>query len=920
MEHEMPAMVTWYDYRLVALSIFISICASYAALDLAGRIAAGSGWIRRVWLLGGATAMGLGIWSMHYIGMLAFHLPVSVRYDVPLVLLSLGAAIFASAIALYTVSLNRLTMLKALCGAGVMGAGIGAMHYIGMAAMRLNAMCHYHLGVVILSIVIAVVVSMAALWLVFRFGTNGRGAFWLKFGSAVVMGFATAAMHYTGMAAVSYTSSASIGNDSRAISISSLGTASIVIVTLVVLCFGILTSMVDQRFSAQGLELQSSEERYRLLFERTPAGVFRTGLDGEILEANEACSRIFGYASRQEHLANRCQKHYFDEGDRAIFIEKLLREGTVTNLEGRFRRVDGSTVWVLENAVLVEGFNGAPATMEGTLIDITDRKVMEEELKSARIAAESANEAKSEFLATMSHEIRTPMNGVLGMTELVLETNLTAEQRESLQLVKSAGHSLLSIINDILDFSKIEAGKMELDSLPFSLRQSLSETMKAASLRAHQKGLELGYEISPEITDSVVGDPGRLRQIVTNLVSNAIKFTEKGEVVVSVEEEAEGPEGLRLHFKVQDTGIGIPKDSLAKVFQAFSQADGSTTRKYGGTGLGLTISTKLVEQMRGKLWVESVAGQGSTFHFTVHLGMQTVARQAVPAPPDQLRGVAALIVDDNFTNRRILTAALARWGMKVTTAENGTVALQALQSAAAEGKPFKLILLDGQMPVADGFVVAEQIRKIPGASDLTIMMLTSAGYPGEAARCRELGIDGYLVKPIGHAELLQAVCNVLQKGPRNANAPLLTRHSLQEDRQRLRVLLAEDNAVNQAVATRLLERRGFSVTAVGDGRAAVDALSAGSFDVVLMDIQMPGMDGFQAVAEIRRREEASGRHVPVIALTAHALVGDNKRCLDAGMDDYISKPIDKTELLAAIDRALATCKSAPAFSADTVIV
>ena len=924
MQHDMTSMTSWHDHRLVALSILISICASYAALDLAGRTAAARGRVRWAWLMGGATTMGLGIWSMHYIGMLAFHLPVPVKYDVPLVLISLVIAITASGIALRAVSLNGLTRLKVLTGAAVMGVGIGAMHYVGMAAMRMAAVCNYRPTVVALSMVIPALISLAALWPMLKFGRSSKGPSWLKVAIAAIMGLASVSMHYTGMAAVSYTISDVAPDDSSAISISSLGLAGIVVVTLIVLFFGILTSLADQRFSAQALELEASEQRYRLLFERTPAGVFRTSLEGTILEANEACSRIFGYGSRQEHLAHNVHNHYFDKAERTAFIEKLLRERTITNMERRFRRVDGSTLWVLENAILVEGNDGKEPAMEGTLIDITDRKLMEAELERARGAAETANRAKSDFLATMSHEIRTPMNGIIGMTDLVLETEMTADQRGSLQMVKASGEALLAIINDILDFSKIEAGKMELDLIPFSLNENLAATLKAASLRAHQKGLELIYEVDPEIPDVLMGDPGRLRQILTNLVGNAIKFTETGEVLISVQQETAGPKGLQLHFKVQDTGIGIPPEAQKKIFQSFSQADGSTTRKYGGTGLGLSISTKLVEKMNGRIWVESQVNQGSAFHFTVQLGLQdSPATHNRVTETAQLSGVTALIVDANPTNRRILESTLTRWGIRATAVDSGHKAIQAVGAAASEGHPFQLILLDRHMPDNDGFEVAEQIKKLAGISDPVIMMLMSDTYPADASRCRALGISAHLLKPIVQIELLESIRKVLRVGPKTSDQRVLKPQMLPTERRGLRVLLAEDNLVNQKLAVRLLEKRGFSVTVAGDGRAAINALSTSEFDVVLMDVQMPGMDGLQAVAEIRRSEQATGGHLPVIALTAHALAGDQARCLAAGMDDYVSKPIDKTELFAAIERAvprMTILSAVPSETADLPIV
>ena len=679
-----------------------------------------------------------------------------------------------------------------------------------------------------------------------------------------------------------------------------------------------LSQEVADRRRAEAV-VGESQALYASLVDNLPVQVSRKDLDGRITFANKAFCRLLGkpiefflgktdYDLFPPELADKYRRddsRVIHTGEFFEDVEQFDRNG-----EPRFMHVMKS---------VVHDAAGKTAGLQLIFWDVTARKWAEDHMAQAKEAAEAASHAKSNFLANMSHEIRTPMNAIIGMTELVLETHLTSEQRAYLTVVQESGDVLMALINDILDFSKIEAGKMELDMAPFDLPECLGDTMKSLAMRAHRKGLELVCNVRPGVPEVVAGDSTRLRQVVINLVGNAVKFTEHGEVVLTVECQSYSEEEIVLHLAITDTGIGIPDDKRELIFDAFEQVDNSSRRRFGGTGLGLAICARLVELMGGRIWVESALGRGSTFHVTVRMRPVPDAVGKGAGSPAGLRNARILVVDDNATNRLLLDQMLRNWQMEPVLAATASEAMALIGQASQTQRPFRLLVVDSLMPEMDGFTLSQKLSSELRRQTAIVMMLTSGDRPGDISRCENLGINSYVLKPIKQSELFDAIAIALGiASPEDVAAELLEAKRPTVAR-RLRILLAEDSLVNQKLVLALLGRAGHILKVANNGKDALNLFQAERFDLILMDVQMPEMDGLEATEAIRAREKITGTHIPIIAMTAHALKGDRERCLAAGMDEYVSKPIRAKHLFETIDAMVVSSTEMdllPAFASD----
>lgn len=907
-----------YDSGLVLLSLAVAACAAYASFHLVGRLrSATTPLARGAWLAVGAIAMGSGIWSMHFIAMLAVEVPAEIRYDLVVTLVSMAFAVLASATAFHFVAHRGSTVRRARLRLGlgglIMGAGIGGMHYTGMAAMHMNAVIVYDPYVFALSVVVAVGLSTAALWLTqlrlrSREDRQGRRLHLQEIASATVMGASIAAMHYTGMAATYFLPVDPTGSfrpdfsPDRMAEFIAFGTGMILVISL-------LAAMIDQAVQIRALSAQFNARALTQIVESVDEAIVTFTEDGRIERFNRAAERVFGYAADDvlERPFTMLVPADARGRLRAMWNGRLRAGGHANGdrIAMHGLRADGSP-FEMEFSLSAMELEGRRRLI-AVITDVTAMREAEDTLRRARDEAEAANRAKSEFLATMSHEIRTPMNGVIGMTDLLLDTPLDDEQMQYATTVMRSAEALLTVINDVLDFSRLEAGRMVLEEKDFDAVDAVEDVAELLRPRALEPGIDLMTFVAPNVPRLLNGDVNRLRQILLNLAGNAVKFTEEGSVAVMSTLAGYRPGGVTVRYEVIDTGIGIPREAQGRLFQRFSQVDGSATRQYGGTGLGLAISKQMVELMGGEIGLHSEAGRGSTFWFTVPLGLARDGDTGSSSEGEGLSGLRVLVVDDIETNRTIFARQLDQWGVAVTCVADGPAALAALDAANACGEPFKVALLDHAMPGMDGEGLARAIRARPDGGRLRLVLASSLDMRHDTDRLLGAGFDACLCKPVRQKQLIEALLpaagRVIDHGPASDAAPAepetdgtgttaATATLLPARIRPFRILLAEDNTTNQQLIRALVERLGHDLSIVANGLEAVHAIRHGSFDLVLMDVNMPEMDGIEAARAIRALE-GDASSIPVVALTANAMQGDRERFLDAGMDDYLAKPIDR---------------------------
>jgi two-component system sensor histidine kinase/response regulator len=910
--HLGPELASTHSLPLVALSFFVAALAGYAALEVVERMAnAPSRHHRRLWLAAGAVAMGSGIWSMHFIGMLAFALPVPVSYGLTFTLLSMAPALFASAMALHFMDRARIGWWRLNAGGLLMALGIGGMHYTGMEAMRMDARMGYEPFLFALSILVAHILATLALSI--KFLPGGSALPFRKMTSAAVMGGAVAGMHYTAMHASRFFPGGmrlpEPGFEPRGLALG------IAVVTSAILAVAIVSTIVDRRMGGLTASLLRSEALSRQILEAAGEGIYGLDIHGHTTFVNPAASRMLGYPPEALLGQSIHDLIHHTRADGSFFpAEKCPIYGTLQ--DGETRAKDDEPFWRQDGTRLPVAYTVTPirdhGIVEGAVVtfnDITVRKETERELVRAKQAAEAAARAKSEFLANMSHEIRTPLNGVIGMTGLLLGTELSAEQREFTEIVRSSADHLLGVINDILDFSKIEAGGMVIEPIPFDLGAAVEEIAEMLVGKAEEKRLEIITHLAPEVPRHVIGDPGRVRQVLMNLAGNAIKFTQTGHVLIEVTALKIAESSALVHFGIEDTGIGIAPAPLARVFERFTQADTSTTRRYGGTGLGLSISKQLVELMGGSVGVNSQVGEGSTFWFDLPLVVDP--ETPLVTSPDDLIDVRVLVVDDNPVNRRVLREQVTRWKMRPGEVASGEEALAALAEANLGGDPYRMAILDHQMPEMDGIMLARAIRADLSLHDLILVLLTSSGLKQEARGAAEAGFSAYLTKPVRSALLQDTLTTArAQRASRGASSRFVRKNVAAPAEESAapplwagaRVLIVEDNLVNQKVVTGILKKLACRFDIASSGGEALERISTLPYDLVFMDCEMPEMDGYETTRRIREREgDGAGRRLPVVAMTAHALAGDREKCLEAGMDDYITKPLHVSALRKALE-------------------